>query len=435
MHFEIKDFGNGIENIEEALKIGSKFNQQTALNEHGYGLKHALAASDPRNCTWKIYTRTREDCLENQYKYMSAPYDFFDFKIFFKDGNCFNNSDTGTLIQFDCSKEWFNSVLNDFKNKNYDFENILDILKEKLGVYYSNIIEDEKIEMVIIGIDKLLDTYYTKKVTSIFPKIDTYINDMECNDSQISGKQSVLYDLGNDEITLEYYFALIENHDETQHYYKKNMESSGIEIRMNGRFIEQMPFKEVWEKAGHPSQNGLLIWINLVSNDKDRLPSTRTTKVGLNKSDPKLSKVKDWLKDKVSNMTQLKNALIKEEKLKCLLKSQIDIEYYKEYTLYKEEVQQYGRLLEAIYQNDKLETELYFLCESKSTKKDLYNIECCYDNFIEKGYSIKTVYFFAKYHCPAVVNRVQLINSKMFNGHFYNIQLETLEENEQYDDI
>lgn len=229
VHFKIQDFGNGIENIEESLKIGSKYNQETVLNEHGFGLKQALSASDSKNSSWKIYNRTKEDVLKNQYKFMSAPYDFFDFKIFSEEGNCFNNTHTGTLIQFDCTKEWFNSVLNDFKSKNYNFKNILNLLKENLGVYYSNIIENEKIEIIIHGFDTLQDTHYEKEVKSIFPVVDEYIDDIKCNDNQLAGKQSIIYDLGDGEITLEYYFAWIKDHSETQRYYKKNMESSGIE--------------------------------------------------------------------------------------------------------------------------------------------------------------------------------------------------------------
>jgi len=98
VHFEIKDYGNGIQNIEETLKIGSSLNQDTVLNEHGFGLKQALAASDPQNLKWKILTRTKEDCLENRYEFMSAPYSFCDFEKCYEEGNCFNKSDTGTII-------------------------------------------------------------------------------------------------------------------------------------------------------------------------------------------------------------------------------------------------------------------------------------------------------------------------------------------------
>jgi len=257
--------------------------------------------------------------------------------------------------------------------------------------------------------------------------IDKYIDENEYKDDQLTGKQSIIYDLGNGEIKLEYYFAWIKDHPDTQLYYKKNMESSGIELRINGRYIEHMQFKEVWGNKVHPKQNGLLIWINLVSTIKNRLPSTRTTKSGLNKSDPKVSEIKKWLKDKVSNISQLEYTLLKEEKLICLLKSQIDDEFYKEYKVY-ESAKKYGRLLVESYKNNEQEMVMYFLCEDESKRNDLYKIEDYWDELYSEGHSIKKVYFIAKKHSKDATKRAKLINLKKVKNDSYNIDLMILDE-------
>jgi len=188
-----------------------------------------------------------------------------------------------------------------------------------------------------------------------------------------------------------------------------------------------MQFKEVWGNKAHPNQNGLLIWMNLVSSIRDRLPTTRTTKTGLNKSDSKVSKMKEWLKDKVSNISQLESELLKDGKLICLLKSQVDLEYYNIYK-FIEETSKCGRLIIVEYSNDNKETDVYFLCEKNSMEKDLYNIEYYCDDFNLMGYSIKNIYFIAKDHSDEVVDRTKYINSKVVNNYSYNIQLKILDE-------
>ena len=47
----IEDEGEGIDNFDDAMKLGKKNNSQksTQLNEHGFGMKHALASANPQN--------------------------------------------------------------------------------------------------------------------------------------------------------------------------------------------------------------------------------------------------------------------------------------------------------------------------------------------------------------------------------------------------
>ena len=56
---KIEDSGTGIKNLDAAFTLGSRSAGETPLNEHGFGLKHALASANPENNSWKIYTRTQ----------------------------------------------------------------------------------------------------------------------------------------------------------------------------------------------------------------------------------------------------------------------------------------------------------------------------------------------------------------------------------------
>lgn len=79
-------------------------------------------------------------------------------------------------------------------------------------------------------------------------------------------------------------------------HYKRNMSTSGVEIRINGRLLMSNLFKEIWAIENHPSYNHFLVKINLVSDDRNRLPKTRTSKNGIRSGDEKLEKLFEWIR-------------------------------------------------------------------------------------------------------------------------------------------
>ncbi len=71
----VVDGGTGITNLDSALTIACRDGAQTPLNEHGFGLKHALASCDSSpSQQWSIRTRTKTDAAANQYREVTAPY-------------------------------------------------------------------------------------------------------------------------------------------------------------------------------------------------------------------------------------------------------------------------------------------------------------------------------------------------------------------------
>lgn len=106
----IEDSGTGIKNIDTAFTIGNQESRETPLNEHGFGLKHALATADVTNSSWAVYTRTKEMMTNGKYVCVKAPYVLDEFK-----GEYINESDkrwkgeyntTGTIVEFTCTKEF-----------------------------------------------------------------------------------------------------------------------------------------------------------------------------------------------------------------------------------------------------------------------------------------------------------------------------------------
>ena len=72
----VRDNGTGIEDVDAALTIAAHSCAESALNEHGMGLKHALASINAgADQHWSIQTRTAEDAAHDRYQLAEGPYD------------------------------------------------------------------------------------------------------------------------------------------------------------------------------------------------------------------------------------------------------------------------------------------------------------------------------------------------------------------------
>ncbi len=96
----IEDSGTGIKMLDEAFTLGSQAAGESPLNEHGFGLKHALASANPENDSWVVYTRTKDDFSNNRFKKISAPYKITDFSAELVENQSWpgNYNTTGTIL-------------------------------------------------------------------------------------------------------------------------------------------------------------------------------------------------------------------------------------------------------------------------------------------------------------------------------------------------
>lgn len=282
--FTVEDNGSGIEDFEPVFKLGNKTIRQTPLNEHGFGLKHALATANPSNDTWRIYSRTEKDFMKNCFKSVSAPFDFdmTDSEIKTSDTRwpgTFNS--TGTVITFETSEALFNTIQKGIKG-NAGFDRSLDYLREELGYVYSGVIEKGMVNMTVSS----TSTNYSKPVEAVKPSWQGFYKPG-------SGAEKV--DLGGGGLVIEYAFGEMGVGNHIKHY-KKSMSTSGAEIRINGRLMISNLFKDIWMLEAHPFYNHFLAIINLVSQDRNTLPRTRTSKNGIRSGDEKLEKLFDWIR-------------------------------------------------------------------------------------------------------------------------------------------
>ena len=270
----MEDSGTGIKLLDEAFTLGSKKCGESTLNEHGFGMKHALASANPDNDTWSICTRTDEDIKKNKFKKISAPYKIKDFKGEYLDMSNWPKESaygqSGTVISFDCNWDMFNSLSRGIKGGVSNFETLCDIFYEDLGFIYADILHKNKTTIQLV-VDNGNSDQKSYIVSPVLPKWEDDIK---------PGEGFVDYDLGNGKVRINYHFGKIYDcgqkddghgnisnrtnfdNDITRKYYRRNMASSGVELRFNGRLMCYNLFKEIWGIEKHNAYNDLLITRN-----------------------------------------------------------------------------------------------------------------------------------------------------------------------------
>ena len=287
----VVDGGTGIADLSRALTIACRDGAQTPLNEHGFGLKHALASCDSSpHQRWSIRTRTKADAAVNQYREVTAPYTMGTseedqpMKVFFYPGAGGLPYQTGTAITVRCPMAKFQTVKPDRKAAQSDFHHLVKYVIEELRYIYAGVLADTNITMKVVEISG-----GTEKCHVLKPLQPTW------EDGTMKRLENVPYDLGGGQLTIHCRYGNILPTKSNAIYYKGNMTSSGVELRINGRAIEHGLFDRIWGEAVHPSQNRFLVQVNLVTDNPASLPATKNTKTSFCEADPRLNKLFRWI--------------------------------------------------------------------------------------------------------------------------------------------
>ncbi|NFO40093.1 hypothetical protein FDB42_08175 [Clostridium botulinum] len=415
----VEDAGTGINNLESALKFGDKSYQHTPLNEHGFGFKHALASANPENDSWKVLTRTKEDFEKGVYKKVTSPYDFkMKEEIISVEENpwtgIFNSS--GTIFEFMCSMELFNTIQKGIKGK-AGFYACLEYLREELGYIYSGVIEKGKVSINIISTTiEGKNSYYNNTVESVKPHWNGYYYPKQ---------DTRELDLGGGMIKVEYSFGEIIKSNYSK-YYKRNISTSGVEIRINGRVLMTNIFEGIWGLEPHPSYNHFLVIINLISDSKKALPKTRTSKNGIRSGDNKLGKLYEWIISTHSTPPkQLADAVCEKELVQEIAKSK------------EQHIRNKDRSIECEFKvfktiNSPVSVDLYVfdgqdvvIYEAKKDKADIqsiYQLLLYWDGAVQDGIKPTEGVLLSSSFSHGVDKILKLINSKKdANGNYYNL--------------
>ncbi len=429
----IEDTGSGIKDLSTALRLGGREAAESPLNEHGFGLKHALATANPENNNWQIFTKTKEDAQKKQYRIISHPYIIGEYPIEVISEKTINwpgiyNYKTGTIIRFLCSREMYNTIYKRAKG----FNRVADALFEDLGYTYANIIEDGRVNIILKTQPKEHEgESFSRTVGALKPNWEQFIEPS-------SGTTKI--NLGGGEVRLNYKFGTINelptreqfNNKTSQRHYCHNMSSSGVEIRINGRAICNNLFKEIWDQEKHNSYNSLLIQVDIESQDLNRLPKTRTSKNGLREGDRRLERLYEWIREKMPSPPKDMSLATHEndlfEKL-CELRKKTFKNTDSNYTcsieqrVFKKTNSASDQVRIDMYETGEFGVYIYEGKKDTTTSKDIYQLRMYWDGLVYDGIRPKKGFLVAKTHPDSVKSLIEIVNGmKDSNGDSYNLK-------------
>lgn len=150
----VRDNGTGIENMDAALTIAARSCAESTLNEHGMGLKHALASINAgENQHWSIQTRTAEDVANDRYQRAEGPYDIH-MPVSMIPGSGEVAGGTGTVVRVRCPMHKFLTLKPASKKEEPTFAQMAAYLRETLRYTYANLLRDKAFTIRFTAVDK-----------------------------------------------------------------------------------------------------------------------------------------------------------------------------------------------------------------------------------------------------------------------------------------
>ena len=191
---------------------------------------------------------------------------------------------TGTAISVRCPMVKFRTVKPDRKAASSDFHSLVRYVIEELRYVYAGVLADTGITMEVVEISDGVEKHHV--LTPLLPAWE---------DGTVTDYGDVPCDLGGGPLTIRCKYGNILPTKANAVYYKCNMSSSGVELRINGRAIEHGLFDRVWGEAVHPSQNRFLVQVDLITDNSAALPATKNTKTSFCEADPRLKNLLSWI--------------------------------------------------------------------------------------------------------------------------------------------
>ena len=430
----IEDTGTGILDLDRAFKLGCTEAGESPLNEHGFGLKHAMASANPSNDSWAVFTRTTKDCELNQYKRIGAPYKICDYEAEVLPAVDWPGSltgGTGTICQFICEKDMFQTLSRGVCGRAKAFRTLADMLFEDIGFTYSGIITTGKAN-ITMRLKMLNGETFSKPIGAVEPEIIKETGPEH-------GEEIV--NLGGGKVTIKYTFGKLGEKEERREfdnstvrkYYRKKMSSSGVEIRINGRVLCYNLFSEIWGIEKHNSYNSQIVLINLLSDDKNALPATRTSKNGLREGDPKLKELFSWIRTKCKTPERDTKESQDEVEIFAALKDIKLKQIPDDNKVVSTEVKAFTTTGET---RDRVRIDLYeyalgqlTIYEGKkhiTSSKDVYQLRMYWDGLVFDGIKPKRGILIARQHPESVKTLIRIVNSMQdANGNNYNFITKT----------
>lgn len=388
----IRDNGTGIADLHAALTVSQRSCGESTLNEHGMGMKHALASIDAGETqSWSIQTRTREDANQGRYKLAQSPYDIgMPWSSVPGQGDI--TEETGTVIRFRCPLHKFLTLKPVSRRDAPSFAELAGYLEEELRYTYSSLLRDGAFSILLTAFDKdgkSHNEWITEPLEPLW------------RDGRLVELPPVETDLGGGPLTIRCRYGSICRNRDNAFYYKGNMASSGAEIRLNGRAIQHGLYPEIWGKALHNTQNRFLAQIDLISDKAGALPATKTAKNAFREDDEKVEALYRWIR---TNIPEPPNDETREQILVGRLAEKKEAEpgvllVCREKPLYR----CIGLQITAdLFVSETGGVTLYEAKASGSKAENLYQLRMYYDGCVADGMEVREAVLIAHHHPKTV---------------------------------
>lgn len=196
--------------------------------------------------------------------------------------------ETGTTVRVRCGKEKLECLKPATKRAKADFRQLCGYLKEELAYTYAAILAEGRVTIGIICREQ--------NAHESCHRLEALEPLWEADPIELPETAA---DFGGGKLTVRCRYGTIEADKENATYYKGNMASSGLEIRINGRCIERGLYSKVFGRALHPSCNRFLAQIDLRSEDGVAFPATETTKNAFVEGDARTQALFRWIRANV----------------------------------------------------------------------------------------------------------------------------------------
>lgn len=249
----IIDKGKGMElNIlEKALQLGESATTDDRLNEHGFGLKNALATLSDGNGEWELWTKSKTEnsvvlkvigpfCTEMEILDENQKFPDYDFLP----------SEISTLIKVKVKKSFIQTSQGRGARAK-ELITLRKILIEHLGVMYRGYLEPDEESYEEAGRISVQIGRDSKRVTPVNVPIAN------------SRTEYIEIELGGNPYTLEYKYGTLDEvrrdkliqGDKAVYYYQGNIPTQGIDIRLGKRVIATRLLDIIWKSENDSEKN------------------------------------------------------------------------------------------------------------------------------------------------------------------------------------
>lgn len=288
----IADNGTGmsLEHLGKALQLGQSATTTSRLNEHGFGLKNALATLSGGNGPWKIWTKAPGGggvlTVEGPFTYEMLIRDDEEFPT-----DAFLPADISTLIRVTV-KTSFIQTTQGRGSPATDINTLRDWIVEHLAVLYRGYLGQNEETFETAGV--IAVSIGTNSIRVPFVEVPF-------------GNREVKYfdvELGGQVVRIEYRFGTLDDEKrdklirgkKAKFYYQQNQPTQGIDIRLGKRVIATRQFETIWNVSRHNSFNDFTGEL-LIPELPRGILCTTNTKTDFNLDDPDWTKIFSKLKD------------------------------------------------------------------------------------------------------------------------------------------